>query len=77
MNRRLGPAFWVETVLASVAGTVAALTVVWPDWVEGVTGFSPDRHDGWFELQLVLSCALVAVIFTVLAHRRRCRAVTG
>jgi hypothetical protein len=77
MMRRLSLTFWVETALATLAAVIALLTVVWGDWVEAVSGFSPDHHDGSFELQLVLASALVAVTFSLLARRRWRQAVAG
>jgi hypothetical protein len=34
--------FVLEAVLALLAGSLAVLTVVWPDWIEALTPF--DRH---------------------------------
>jgi hypothetical protein len=25
------------------------LTIFWPDWIEGLTGYDPDQHDGIVE----------------------------
>ena len=53
--------FWLEAVLASLAGSFAVLTVVWPDWIEALTPFDPDRHSGSFEWSIVFGLAVVAV----------------
>jgi DMSO/TMAO reductase YedYZ heme-binding membrane subunit len=45
--------FWVETTLASLCGFLAFLTMVWRDWIEALTGFSPDHHNGSFESAIV------------------------
>lgn len=52
MNRNVRPTFGVESSLASCSAFLAALTAVWHDWVEGIVGFDPHRHDGWFEWEV-------------------------
>lgn len=68
-RKRLGSAFWVESVLASFTGFLAVLTLVWPDWIEGVFGLDPDHNNGFFEWGLVIGCALLTVLFAALARR--------
>ena len=69
MGKRLSPAFWTESVLACIAGLLAVLTAVWPDWVEAVSGFQPDKHDGSFEWMLVVGSGLATVVLANLARR--------
>lgn len=45
------------------------LTAVWHDWVEGVFGFDPDRHNGSLEWELVAVCCVIAIVGSVLARR--------
>ncbi len=68
MKRHVRPTFWVEFALASFSAFLVVLTAVWHDWIEGIFGFDPDRHNGSFEWELVLVCCLVTVLFGVLAR---------
>jgi hypothetical protein len=74
MRKRLSPIFWIESVLACITGFLAVLTAVWPDWIERVTDFQPDKHNGSFEWMLVVGCGLAAVLLTTLARREWRRA---
>jgi hypothetical protein len=69
--------FWLEAGLASLCGFLAVLTVIWRDWVEAITGFDPDRHNGSLEWA-ILAGLLAGCIGVGLAARsewRRPRAV--
>lgn len=74
MKRHVRPTFWVESALASFSAFLVVLTAVWHDWVEGIFGFDPDRHNGSFEWELVVVCCLISVVFTVLARHEWRRA---
>jgi hypothetical protein len=74
MTKKEAFRFWGESALAAVAGLLAVLTAVWPDWVEGVFGFEPDRGNGSFEWALVVGCCIVAGACTGLARREWRRA---
>jgi hypothetical protein len=41
--------------LAGFCGGLAVLTVFWPDWIEALTGYDPDQHDGTVEGLIVLA----------------------
>lgn len=60
--------FWVESVAGSVCGMLAVLTVFWPDWIEGLTGFDPDHHSGWFEWAIVVALLVVCAAAGSLAR---------
>jgi hypothetical protein len=60
--RKLRSRFWLESATASVCGMLVLVTLVWPDWVEAATGFSPDRHDGSFEWQLSGALAVACLL---------------
>ncbi len=60
--------FWIETVLAGLTGTLAAVTVVWHDWVEIVSGVNPDHGSGSLEWLCVAVLAAAAVSFAFLAR---------
>ncbi|MBV9097895.1 MAG: hypothetical protein JO079_07550, partial [Frankiaceae bacterium] len=49
----------VESALGLVAGLVALVTIVWPDWIELLTGVDPDHHNG--SIEWVVAAALFAV----------------
>ena len=69
MRKRLSPIFWTESVLACITGVLAVLTAGWPDWIEAVTGFQPDKHNGSFEWMLVVGCCVATVLLANLARR--------
>jgi hypothetical protein len=81
MKRRVRTRFWVETTLASLCGCLAVLTILWRDWIEGLTGFDPDRHNGSFESAIVaglfLLCVSVGVAARVEWRRSRTPAVAS
>jgi hypothetical protein len=74
VHRRVGFLFWLETFFAGLSAFLVVLTAVWHDWVEGIFGFDPDRHDGAFEWQLAAACCVIAVGCSVLARREWRRA---
>jgi hypothetical protein len=60
--------FWIEIGLASIAGLLALITPFFPDWIEFVSGWDPDQHDGSVERLIVLGMFLLtAAIFAVAA----------
>jgi len=68
--------FWLEAGLASTFGALAVLTLVLRDWIEALTGFSPDHGNGSLEWVLVGGLALFFVTSGFAAGRewRRIRA---
>jgi hypothetical protein len=74
MRKRLGPVFWIELILASVTAFLAVLTLVWHDWIEALTGWDPDHHNGSFERELVIVCFVATMLFSALARREWRRA---
>jgi hypothetical protein len=73
-KKRFSRAFWIESVAGSFTGFLAILTLVWRDWIEGVFGFDPDQHNGSFEWELVIVCAVLTLLFAALARREWRRA---
>jgi hypothetical protein len=68
MNKILPGRFWVEILLASLTGLLALITPIMPDWIEFVSGWDPDQHDGSVERAIVIGLFIVtAAIFTVAA----------
>jgi DMSO/TMAO reductase YedYZ heme-binding membrane subunit len=60
--------FWLEAGLASVCGFLAVLTLFWRDWIEALTGFSPDHHNGSFEWLIVAGLFVVCVLVGLAAR---------
>jgi hypothetical protein len=60
--------FWVEAGLAALCGFLAILTLFTPDWVEALTGFDPDNHNGSFEWVIVAALSLVCILFSIAAR---------
>lgn len=54
--------FWLEAALASLCGFLAVLTLFWRDWIEALTGFDPDHHNGSFEWLIVAVLFLVCIV---------------
>jgi hypothetical protein len=40
----------------------------WRDWIEALTGFSPDHHNGSFEWMIVAGLFLVCVLVSFAAR---------
>jgi hypothetical protein len=51
--------FWLEIGLASLTGLLALVTTVFPDWIEFVSGWDPDQHDGSVERMIVIGLAIL------------------
>ena len=41
--------------LAGLCCGLAVLTIFWPDWIEALTGYDPDQHDGTVEWLIVIA----------------------
>jgi hypothetical protein len=67
--------FWVEAGLATLCGFLAILTLFTRDWIEALTGFDPDNHNGSFEWMIVAALFLVCILlsFAARADWRRLR----
>jgi hypothetical protein len=73
MSRRFRRRFRIEVVLASLTGLLALITPIFPDWIELISGWDPDQHDGSVESFIVIGLFIVtAIIFGLaLAEWRR------
>jgi hypothetical protein len=64
MKSNVRTVFWIEAGLAFLCGILALLTLFTGDWIEALTGFDPDQHDGSSEWLNVIALAVVcAVVF--------------
>lgn len=64
---QLGLRFWIEVTLAAIAVVLTIVTVLIPDWIERLTGESPDAGGGEAEWLITVIFALAAVVFGLLA----------
>jgi hypothetical protein len=73
--------FWIEAALAALWGFLAILTLFTRDWIEALTGFDPDNHNGSFEWMIVAALFLVCILFSIAARadwrRLRSSALAG
>jgi hypothetical protein len=63
----------LEAGIALVAGALGILTVFWRDWIEMLTGWDPDHHDGRAEWLIVAALMVVAAVAGAMAHRHWAR----
>jgi DMSO/TMAO reductase YedYZ heme-binding membrane subunit len=57
--------FWLESILGSITGVVAVVTVFWHDWIEAVLGVDPDKGNGSAEWLVVLILLILTVALAV------------
>jgi hypothetical protein len=72
MNKALKPSrirVVAETAIASSAGVLGVLTIFWHDWVEALTGWDPDHHNGSFEWMIVAVLLIIAAVLATFARR--------
>ena len=65
--------FRIEVALAVLTGVLGVLSLFWRDWIEALTGWSPDRHSGSVEFGLIAVLLLTSVSCAAVArstHRR-------
>ena len=69
--------FWGESVSAAMVAVLALVTAVWPDWIEIVTGSSPDGGSGVLERAVVAGLAAAAVLLAAAARAEWRRAASA
>ena len=67
MGRTFPRRFWLEIGLGSVTGLLALITPIFPDWIEFVSGWDPDQHNGSFEWLILVGLLIVTVAMISLA----------
>jgi hypothetical protein len=59
----------LETAGALFAGILGILTIFWHDWIEALTGWDPDQHNGSAEWLIVAGLLVIAVAMGTVARR--------
>ena len=59
----------LEVAVALSAGILSILTIFWHDWIEVLTGWDPDQHNGTVEWAVVVGLLAVAVVMGLVARR--------
>ena len=67
MRSNLPRWFWIEICLAVITGVLALITPIFPDWIEFLSGWNPDQHDGSVERLIVVGLFLISVAMFMLA----------
>lgn len=67
---------YLELILAAVFAVLTLATIIWPIWIELLTGVEPDEGSGQLERVIVAVFAVMAVLTVSLSRRdfRRARA---
>jgi len=68
--------FWIESALSCVSAACLALTLAWPQWIEGIFGVDPDGGDGSTEWGWTLALA-VATVGCIASARRTWKRASG
>jgi hypothetical protein len=79
MNKSFRRRFWILVALTCLTGILALITPIFPDWIEFISGWDPDQHDGSVETMIVIGLFVVTGIFFALAfvEWRRAPATTS
>jgi hypothetical protein len=67
VNTRFRRRFWILATLTTLTGVLALITPIFPDWIEFISGWDPDQHDGSVETMIVIGLFVVTAIFFALA----------
>lgn len=67
MWRNFRPVFWIEVCLAAITGLLALITPVFPDWIEAISGWDPDQHDGSVEWMIVIGLFVITIALVAAA----------
>ena len=59
----------LEMTVALCAGVLGILTIFWHDWIEALTGWDPDQHDGSLEWIIAAGLLVVAISMSLVARR--------
>jgi hypothetical protein len=59
----------LEAALSVLFGVMTVLTVIWPEWIEKLTGLDPDGGSSGTEWGIVLVLGAAAVSLALLSRR--------
>ena len=68
MRPAVSARFWAEAAGACSTGLLAVFTLLWPDWIEAVSGVDPDHHSGAVEWAVVGGLATLCLVAALLAR---------
>jgi hypothetical protein len=72
MNRTFRARIWILSAIAAITAVLAIITPFAPDWIEVVSGWDPDQHDGSVERLIVTGlCCVTALSFLLAAFEWR------
>jgi len=57
--------FWLESILGSITGCLAVVTLFRHDWIETVFGVDPDQGNGSAEWLVVVVLLVVSIILAI------------
>ncbi|MBV8400866.1 MAG: hypothetical protein JOZ17_19355 [Acetobacteraceae bacterium] len=77
MRRNTRRLFWVETGLAAITGLLTLITPMFPDWIEFVSGWDPDQHDGSVEWLIIAGLFAATVVLAAAAASEWRRSLAG
>jgi len=77
MDSTVRARFWLESGLAGLCAVLATATVFWRDWIEALTGFDPDHHNGSFEWTIVAALFTASALIGLAARTEWGRAETA
>jgi hypothetical protein len=60
--------FWLQSLLGSITGILAVVTLFWHDWIEAVFRVDPDKANGSAEWLVVFVLIVVTATLAVGAH---------
>jgi hypothetical protein len=69
MQRQSSAGFWVELTLPVISALLTVLTMVWPDWIEGLFEVDPDAGSGSSEWGIALAFIAATVALAALTGR--------
>ena len=59
----------LEALAALCAGVLGILTIFWHDWIEALTGWDPDQHNGSAEWTVIVALLGASVAMGLVARR--------
>ncbi|MGA9849180.1 MAG: hypothetical protein WBQ45_16265 [Roseiarcus sp.] len=68
MPAKVRTLLWIEASLAAFCGALAVITIFWQDWIEALTGYDPDQHDGSVEWLVVVGLFVACACFSIAAR---------